>query len=401
MASANLNIEVLAVLTQLADTLSRLNEHASTPQTNDLGSESAIQEITQDTANLALSNEAQTPHPTPVHLTHYRTQPPSLVEAYTHISTGAQYIHATSTKYTLVSKIDYEKEGGNLAVELRKGAELIAAATLTVFSPETGCGPSVKRYVKQFARGVIASVISLITSFEDGTALAGGQSNQIGPQKTGAVWSACDAYVQLPKGNRNAMRRECMTWVRDCMDSTSEFEEVMNLGEREDGNDEELTYEEEMYTAREMKIVKAAVNVMKCTKNVLGLVLKACDCVGDVIEMTNDTQHDESISHEKRLEMLAWINQLHERARSLGEGVTDFGILLYPPLELNNKASESMLAQQLNLQLLSLERCVNCIGGDADVKMFMSEEVKETVEKLRSGVKARAAEVHSSMSDML
>jgi hypothetical protein len=394
MTSTNLNTEVLAVLTQLAGTLSRLNEHASSPPKNCHGSESVIQEITQATANLAISNEAKTPHPTLVKLTHYRTQPPSLVEAYTHLSTGAQYIHATSTKYTLVSKIDYKKEGGNLAVELRKGAESIAAATLTVFSPETGCGPSAKRYEKQFSRGVIASVISLITSFEDGTALAGGKNNQIGAQKTGAVWSACDAYAQLPKGNRNAMRRECMTWVRDCMESISEFEDVMNLGEREDGNDEELTNEEELYTAREMKIVKSAINAMKCTKNVLGLVLKACDCVGDMIEING---RDQTISQEMKVEMLAWINQLHEYARSLGVGVTDFGILLYPPLELNKNASESTLAQQLNLQLQLLEKCVSCIG-DADLETFMSEEVKEAIEKLRIGVKARAAEVQSAMS---
>jgi methyl-accepting chemotaxis protein len=299
---------------------------------------------------------------------------------------------------TLVSKIDYEKEGGNLAVELRKGAELIATATLAIFSAETGCGPSVKRYTKQYARGVVASLIALITSFHDGSALVGGKENQLGPQKTGAVWSACDAIQQLPKGNRNAMRRECMVWIRDCMESIAEFEEVMALGEREDGD------EEEMYTAEEMKIVKASVNVMKCTKNVLGLVLKACDCVGDYLENSkiDEPAIDATTTQDQKSEILQWIHQLHELARAIGEGVTDLGILLYPPLDLGNNASKSSLANQVNDQLQSLEGCVTSINeastpiSNMSMKSCMSDEVVEAVEKLINGVNTRSHEVQSA-----
>ena len=391
MASTNLNTEVLAALHELADTLARLNEHGSPQPAPHADAGDAIADLTQEAAKLSLSTGSQQ-----VPISHYRTQPPALIEAYEHLSTACQYIHATSTKYTLVSKIDYEKEGGNLAVELRKGAELLAASTLTAFDPQTGCGPSVKRYIKQFTRGVIASIISLITSFEDGSALTGGKENQIGPQKTGAVWSACEQYQQLPRGNRNAMRRECMIWVRDCMDSIAEFEEIMALGEREedDGDDEneETMEEEERYTAREMKVVKASVNVMKCTKNVLGLVLKACDCVGDVVEKANNNADQNATK-----ELLQWINVLHELARKIGEGVTDFGILLYPPLDLKNEVPGANLGIQLKNQLQSLEQCVSSID-DCSVENYMSDEVKEAVEKLKNGVKARSEEVESAMS---
>ena len=403
MASpTNLNTEVLAALARLADTLARLKEHEPSPQTDQSGS-SAIEQITQDASKLSLDEQSSSR--LIITITHYRTQPQSLVEAYTLLQTAAQYIHATSTKYTLVSKIDYQIEGGNLATELRKGAELLATATLAIFSPETGCGPSTKKYVKQFTRGIVASLISLITAFEDGSALIGGKDNQIGPQKTGAVWSACDAFQQLPKGNRNSMRREVMTWIRDCIESIAEFEEMMALGEREDceGEEEEMM-DEEMYTADEKKVVKASVNVMKCSKNVLGLILKACDCIGDVAENVNDTQQQgDGISHNQRSEMLQWINQLHEQARSIGEGVTDFGILLYPPLEQTNASESNDLVQQLNAQLHSLEQCVNCIHepcmpiSNVSMKSFMSEEVVEAVEKLRNGVEARTTEVRNSI----
>ncbi|KAL3788818.1 hypothetical protein HJC23_006271 [Cyclotella cryptica] len=422
-SSGNLNTKVLDALTRLAETLAQLDERgfkdvgesSSSPAQRLHGHETAMDEITRTSAALTLSqadsNAPQSTAPT-TQLSHYRIQPPALVEAYALLTTGSQYIHATSTKYTLVSKIDYETEGGNLAVELRKGAELLGTATLAVFSPEMGCGPSAKRYVKQFSRGVIASVISLVEAFENGSAI-GGAENHVGAQKTGAVWSACDAIQQLPKGNRNSMRRECMVWIRDCMESVTEFEDIMKSGEREDaeGEDEDDMIEEEMYTPVEMKIVRAAVNVMKCSKNVLGLVMKACDCVGECIEnlTTSDSteipnSNDATVSRDNKTEMLQWIYALHEVARSIGEGVTDFGILLYPPLDLSDSPTESSLSQQLNNQLQALEKCVTCIHDSSfplsgmSMQSCMSDEVVEMTERLLNGIKTRVAEVKSAMS---
>lgn len=407
-SSTDLNIEVLAALTRLEDTLSRLNDRGSSPPRihppdTDSSRRNTVEEITRHASDLSLSSADycnRPPSEESTQITHYKIQPPSLTEAYAHLSTAAQYIHATSTKYTLVSKIDYATQGGHLAVELRKGMELLSAATLSFYSREAGCGRSVKRYVKQYSRGVLASVISLLRAFQDGSASGGGE-NQIGAQKTGAVWSACDALRQLPRGNRNAMRRECMTWVRDCTESMTEFEDTMNSGEREeavDNGDYDGDYEEELYTAREKAVVKAALNVMKCSKNTLGLVLKACDCVGDFSESDNDVQQTPD---NQRLEMLQWISQLHELAREIGESVTDFGVLLYPPLDLDSEASEYTLAKQLTRQLQRIEQCVSYIyepctpTSKISLRSCLSEEVVEAAEKLKNGVKARTAEVQS------
>jgi hypothetical protein len=197
------------------------------------------------------------------------------------------------------------------------------------------------------------------------------------------------------------------------MESVTEFEDIMNLGEREDdaegGGEQE---EEDMYTSVEIKIVRAAVNVMKCSKNVLGLVMKACDCVGERIEnivTTSDLtdvpkSKDATITLHHEAEMLEWISALHELARSIGEGVTDFGVLLYPPLEWNDSPRESDLHRQLNNQLQVLEKCVNCIRdaslprSGVSMQSCMSDEVVENTERLMNGIRTRVAEVESAMS---
>jgi hypothetical protein len=196
------------------------------------------------------------------------------------------------------------------------------------------------------------------------------------------------------------------------MESVTEFEDIMNLGEREDAGeeDEDDMVEEELYTPVEMKIVRAAVNVMKCSKNVLGLVMKACDCVGECIEILTESDsteisnsHAATVTLDHKTELLQWISTLHELARSIGEGVTDFGILLYPPLDLNDAPSESTLCQQLNNQLQALEKCVNCIHdaslplSGVSMQSSMSEEVVEMTERLVNGIRTRVTEVQSAM----
>eukprot|EP00970_Alexandrium_tamarense_P020625 scaffold15445_cov221-Alexandrium_tamarense.AAC.6 len=430
--AANLNVQVLESLSRLAETLAQLDERGD-------GS-SSVDELTKFAASLNMTDSTttarpstQSPSSTPnTNLSHYRTLPSTVTTAYTLLTDGSNYIHATSTKYTLVSKIDYIKEGGNLALELQKGIELIATATLGVFDRGSGCSCSLKKYVKQYARAVVASVISLITCFEDGSALdtSNGTVNNIGAQKTGAVWSACDCITrQLPKGNRNAMRRELMVWVRDCLESIEEFEELMEIGTRDDDGEEEgedAMEEEEQYTEREMKVAKSSVNVMKCSKNVLGLVLKVFECVGECAEKPADEQSTEqstTLSDEQRKEMIRWIGHLHELARAVGEGVTEVGVLLYPPLDFTSQSNEagrvqsssssnstqsipdlgsSNLGQQLQIQLHALSDCVECIHvaslqSGASVRYCMTDEVVEAIDKLKKAVGVRCAEVKGSM----
>ena len=287
-------------------------------------------------------------------------------------------------------------------------------------------------------------------SFEDGSATEGvtfinttidHNTNNVAAQKTGAVWSACENIQrQLPKGNRAAMRRDLMVWVRDCNESAEEFDEVMELGPRPEKIPEadedcgDTFEEEEQYTEKEMAVAKASVNVMKCCKNVLGLALKACECVGENIDEAlhqanqekTDSNDEDTVpiqTKKRKTEILQWISNLHELARAVGEGVTDFGISLYPPLDLSdagyeqseNKApnddelaipqlGSSHLEVRIQHQLRALADCVMHVHNarlaesGKSIESCMSEEVQELAEKMKKAIIVRGNEVANAVS---
>ncbi|KAL7530247.1 hypothetical protein ACHAXR_003385 [Thalassiosira sp. AJA248-18] len=503
----NLNAEVLEALTRLADKLAQLDVACDHDEDEEAGEKSGCDdgsnvaaELANDTAALslndgngeemavapennametsppspaALSTTAQSPPPPTATITstvtnpppaalplsHWRTLPLPVSSAYQILTDGAQYLHATSTKYALVGKVD-SHEGGNLAIELRKGAELIGTATLLLFSPSCGSSRSLRKYVKQSSRAILASVISLVASFEDGSACGqANDGNNVGAQKTGAVWSSCEKITNarslssLPKGNRSAMRRELMVWLRDCNESVEEFEEVLLLGPRDSGGEndgegggEDDMMDEEQFTEKEMTVAKASVNVMKCSKNLLGLVLKACECVGEAADKklledqeegtnnnmeqtpTNNKQQEQEDSDNKRKEMLQWISNLHEMARTVGEGVTNVGILLYPPLDSSSNAKElqkwqakkqtrsatkiipslgsTTLGLQLEHQLYALSECIASVNDAASSSSpnriiqssCLSKEVIEGAERLQKALGVRIKEVQEAMA---
>lgn len=438
----NLNAQVLASLNRLADKVAILDETKTNSAScaidgddDELLNRTAAMNIadndTDETDDFGAQLKAVQPFlstilpSTPI--SHWRTLPPEVQSAYQLLNDGASYIHATSTKYTLISNTGHTPESGNLAVELRKGAELLGTGALLLFSESCGSSRSVKHYVKLHVRAVVASVVSLLQYFEDNSGNDTNNNNNIGAQKTGAVWSACDKLnTSLPRGNRAAMRRELMVWMRDCNESIAEFEELLSLGpnseEQEDGGDDNED-DEERYTQKEMKLAKASVNLMKCSKNVLNLVMSACECVGDHLEKESDDM--------KRNEMLRYIAKLHDKARSIGVGVTNFGVLLYPPLDMETDMAEvsswllkkkktilevttssslssipnlgtSTLGLKLECQLHELLDCVEsvhyagmkegctCIGG------CLSKDVVEASERLLNAVHVRCKEVEEA-----
>lgn len=296
-------------------------------------------------------------------LSHWRVVPPDAKEAYEMFEEGSKLTKATSTKYALVGKID-KKEGSKLSVDLRKGCELIASAAVVLHDPSAGCSRSARSHSKKLARSVLATVISLIRSYVDGTASEGGDNN-VGARRTGAVWDACDRYATLPKGNRNAMRRDLMVWTSEVLETTEEFGGYLELGPaKEEGEQEEGTSEGEkeeedrwddfcegntdQYVARELPIVEACVGLMKCTKGSLNLATKALEAVGKGLPQEevgggdDDDDADDEGSEKKeqtrdrKKRALQWMSDLHELARASGEGVTDLGACLYPPLRLES-----------------------------------------------------------------
>ena len=140
----------------------------------------------------------------------------------------------------------------------------------------------------------------------------------------------------------------------------------------------------------------------------------------------------QEVNDKKRQEMLQWISNLHEMARTVGEGVTNVGILLYPPLD-NATASEEEIQQwqekkpkatsldvdevtsipsldktamgiQLEHQLYALAECVFMVhdgqlptSGES-IDDCISSDVRLGSERMRIALNKRCKEVEEALS---
>lgn len=265
----------------------------------------------------------------PPHLSHYREIPTDTQKAYELLNQGATLIHGTSTKYTLVGKVVIEEQK-KLAADLLRGCELVGAATHVLLQDDSGCSRAVRHSAVQAALSIFVTVVRLVESFEDESAL----DKNTGAQKTGAVWETCDKILNkfLPQGNRNAIRRELFTWTRECQDSMDEFQELIDLGPAEGGAGDDTAVEaadddddifggdEEQYSETEIPIAKACLGLLKCSRGCMKIALETCEDLGNKFAETKDEN------------FLEFLSDVHDRARPVGEGVTEVGSLMYPPL---------------------------------------------------------------------
>lgn len=229
----------------------------------------------------------------------------------------------------------------------------------------------------------------------------------IGAQNTGVVWSQCDEILtKLPKGNRAAMRREIFTWVGDCNETMAEFQEIVDLGPTLEGN-------EEQYNENEIEIAKSCLAVIKCSRGILGLVMKACECAGDQISEFKDSGEDYS------KEIFQWISTVHDLSRVVGEKVTDIGMSLYPPINLEASENESedlneegeWMKTEIGQQIAKQSNAIKAVANFVQDKMIstknhsfsikMSDEVMELGSKLLAAVDLRTTEAENAISNAI
>jgi hypothetical protein len=172
--------------------------------------------------------------------------------------------------------------------------------------------------------------------------------------KTGAIWEACEKIGKLPSNNRNAMRRDLLTWMMECQDTMDEFAELLlvptTATNATTNNAVDMTTWEmftsgqsDEYTVDEQPIAVASLALIKCSRGSLKVTLNACEAIGNHIvattsssttTTTNDNHNERPGSESHRY--LSWISKLHDAARAVGDGMTDLGSLMYPPLELDD-----------------------------------------------------------------
>ena len=311
----------------------------------------------------------------PPKLSHYRVVPENLNTAYDLLKSGATLVRATATKYALVGAIN-TKDQGNLGSDLLKGCELIGASAHVFMPNPNGCSRALREYTQKACLSIFVSTLKLVEAFHPQVAKTKLQStsiaskdNNVGAQKTGAVWEACDHILNkmLPQGNRNAMRREIFTLTRECNDTMEEFEELVELGPKEEAaaaiaeevqeEDENDLYggfgdDEDQYSAEELPIAKACLGLLKNSRGNMKVALETCEALGKL-------EQENSVSCEDYLEAIL---QVHGYSKRVGEGVTDLGSLLYPPLLPNSQELKEGVLQQIGFivefqdYLLSLDK---------------------------------------------
>jgi Grap2 and cyclin-D-interacting len=288
-------------------------------------------------------------------LSHWRKLPAVIVQAHDILTQGAGLIHATSTKYTLLGRIDHgkhETQQFDLSKDLLQGCQLIATACLVL--SESGSSKSSVHYVIQASRAIVNTVVQLVESFVSHEAL---DTENLGAQRTGAVWSACEVVInkQVPKGNRNAMRRALLTFLQECQETMSEFQDLIEMGVSDDDEEDES----EQYTTTEMPVAQACVALIKCSRGSINAALQACESVGSLADAVDDDKHDESDNHQhqsaEKTRLFAWLAQIHELACAVGDNMTELGCTLYPPLE------KTAVQAQIDQQTSAIQAVMTCI----------------------------------------
>lgn len=324
---------------------------------------------------------------------HYERIPTDIQESYQVMQQGADLVHATSTKYTLLGKISSE-EANKISQDLLKGCQLIATGALVIGTDSFGCCRSTRIHTKRACRAVVATVTQLVEVFgQEGTVME--KDNNIGAQKCGAVWQSCDTFIKkkMPQGNRNAMRRDLFTWIVECSETMQEFHDMIdgsihNRTENGGGKNKVdiISFEDfcqagnDRYSEKEIVIAKASVALIKCSRGTINVILKSSDTAGKSIAKD---------ANEKQQSTLEWIGKIHDMARDVGEGMTDLGTLLYPTLSLDD--IENQGNQQANAILTVLEKVL-----DAD--MDLDEEETDLGNKIRAAVQKRLAELNEAIA---
>ena len=280
----------------------------------------------------------------------------------------------------------------------------MGTGALVLCNDDLGCSRSTRQYAKQAARSVVGTTTALISLFFHHEQSV---EEHVAAQKTGAVWAACDQMGKLPKGNRTSMRRDLLLWARDCNDTLQEFTDMIAAGPAvpsEDGKETGQSWDDfcggepDQYSEKELPVAKACVALVKGSRGCMNVAINACECAGEAVQK-NQTDED------ARKGLLRWISTIHDMARVVGEGMTDLGTLLYPPLELKGLGEEGdHLAKRVGSQRDAIVALAELVldGMPEGVDSFdLTEDTTEMATKLRAAANARCEEARASISASL
>jgi Grap2 and cyclin-D-interacting len=375
----------------------------------------------------------------PPRMTYFRVMPPVVTQSYEILQQGAAMVHASSTKYTLLSKLalaakadpNSSEDGAVIAVlqDLLRGCQLIGTAIVLLHDDSAGCGSSARRHALQAARAIVHTTLALLaiiscsnthdsvaydaevnsnSSIDDTAAVAvvneeGPRAENEAAQKTGAVWSSCNVILErrLPLGNRNAVRRDLLSYVVECNETMQEFQDMIekagpissiqedNRGEQQGeevcGWEAFLQGQTDQYRVEELPIATQSLALIKCSRGALNVTLQACEAVGRSLEEDSGA----ILGHVRHQSRLDWMTTLVDLAKVVGDGMTDLGATMYPPMEL--KELSTLIDRQANVMqtLLSHVLDTTMVPLENGESLDLPSDVTEMASKLQLAAKNR------------
>jgi hypothetical protein len=151
------------------------------------------------------------------------------------------------------------------------------------------------------------------------------------------------------------------------------------VGDADEEEEEDLFGDDEQYSEAEMQMAKACLGLLKCSRGTMKVTLETCEDLGVKAAEIQD---------EKCLDSIA---QLHEYARAVGVGVTDFGSVMYPPILPSTSDLEVQLRKQAQ-SIITLQDFV--LGLDR-----LPQKVSELAHILRNAVDTRQKEFLDAVAD--
>jgi hypothetical protein len=355
----------------------------------------ALQEL-DTTADAGLS-QLSTP------LSHYRILPPALMDAYNSLYQATQLIHTTSTKYGLLLGADAAAVAAT-AHCMATACHALVTATTTAFNPGL-CARSTRRHCHRATRDILHTVIQLV-QVDSSTSSSNFASTTSAAQRTGAVWDMCQVVLErkLPRGNRSAMRRDLLTYVMECADTIQEFQTMIVASgaavetshdttttstNEEDGWQDFLAGTIDRYTSLELPVATACVDLIKCSRGGLNVALQVMDVMGEHETKTAARLHD---GDQTTQNWQLGLSQLHDLATIVGEGMTDLGASMYPPLQM------AVLQPHVERQAGAIQAVLDFVmDGSSGGTWEFPDELNDLLSKVRAALQKRQREANEAI----
>jgi hypothetical protein len=157
-----------------------------------------------------------------------------------------------------------------------------------------------------------------------------------------------------------------------------------NEDEQEPSWDDFLQGNTDHFTCDEMPVATATLALVKCSRGCINVAIQACDGLG-VRGQQSELEDDGA--------RLQWIGHVYDLVHAVGEGMTDLGAVMYPPIQVSELSSQVERQTRSMTELLAIVLDPTT-GGET---ISFGREVANLATKLQVAVVKRKQEFADAM----